>query len=179
MTVFEGGKLPYFLVGDEIFPLQEWLIKPYSKSALTSEIKQVFNYRQSRARRVIQNTFGILVSRWRIFRQLIEASPEKVKKYTLAAIALHNYLREADTASYTPSGFINSKDSSGKIKEGSWRGGFQHEGAHAMNVISKIHNSRIKNSILTIRGDWAKYLVTEEGQVPWKLDHLRRSEKIG
>ena len=46
---FEGGKLPYFLVGDEIFPLQEWLIKPYSKSALTSEIKQIFNYRQSRA----------------------------------------------------------------------------------------------------------------------------------
>ena len=46
---FEGGKLPYSLVGDEIFPLQEWLIKPYSKSALTSEIKQIFNYRQSRA----------------------------------------------------------------------------------------------------------------------------------
>ena len=46
---FESGKLPYFFVGDEIFPLQEWLIKPYSKSALTSEIKQIFNYRQSRA----------------------------------------------------------------------------------------------------------------------------------
>ena len=88
-------------------------------------------------------------------------------------------MREADIASYTPSGFINSKDSSGKIKEGSWREGFQHEGAHAMNVIPKIHNSRIKNSILTMRGDWAKYLVTEEGQVSWKLDYLRRSEKIG
>ena len=42
---FEGGKFPYFLVGDEIFPLQEWVIKTYSKSALTSEIKQIFNYR--------------------------------------------------------------------------------------------------------------------------------------
>ena len=63
---FEGGKLPYFLVGDEIFPLQEWVIKTYSKSALTSEIKQIFNYRQSHARRVIENAFGILVSRWRI-----------------------------------------------------------------------------------------------------------------
>ena len=63
---FEGGKFPYFLVGDEIFPLQEWVIKTYSKSALTSEIKQIFNYRQSHARRVIENAFGILVSRWRI-----------------------------------------------------------------------------------------------------------------
>ena len=36
---FEGGKLNYFLGGDEIYLLQEWLIKPYSKSALTSEMK--------------------------------------------------------------------------------------------------------------------------------------------
>ena len=58
---FEGGKLPYFLVGDEIFPLQEWLLKPYSKSASASEIKQIFNYRQSHTRRVIENAFCILV----------------------------------------------------------------------------------------------------------------------
>ena len=147
---FQGGKLPYFSVGDEIFLLQEWLIKSYSKSALTSEIKQIFNYRQSRVRRVIENTFDILVSRWRIFRQPIEASPEKFEKYTLAASALHNYLRQIDTTSYTPSGFIDLKDLYGKIKEGSWRGIFQHEGAHAMNVIPKIHNSRTKNSILTM-----------------------------
>ena len=56
---FEGGKVLYFLVGDEIFALQEWLIKPYSKSASTSETKQIFNYRQSHARRVIENAFGI------------------------------------------------------------------------------------------------------------------------
>ena len=97
---FEGGKLPYSLVGDEIFPLQEWLIKPYSKSALTCEIKRIFNYRQSRARSVIENAFGILVSRGRIFRQPIEASPEKVEKFTLGAIALHNYLRQTDSFLY-------------------------------------------------------------------------------
>ena len=67
---------------------------------------------------MIENTFGILVSRWRIFIQEIEASPEKVEKFTLAAIALHNYLRRTDTASYTPSGFIDSEDSSGKSKKG-------------------------------------------------------------
>ena len=103
-------------------PLQEWLIKPYSKSALISEMMQIFNYCQSRARRVIENSFGILVLRWRISRQLIEASPEKVEKYTLAAIALHNYLCQTDTSSYTASGFIHSEDSSGKVKQRSWRG---------------------------------------------------------
>ena len=115
---FEGGKLPYFLVGDEIFPLKEWLIKPYSKSVLTSEIKQIFNYRQSGARRAIENAFGILVSTWCIFRQPIEASPEKVEKYTLAAIAQHNYLRQTDTASYTPSGSLIRKIRLAKSKKG-------------------------------------------------------------
>ena len=115
---FEGGKLAFFLVGDELFPLQEWLIKPYSKSALTSEMKQIFNYHQSRARCVIENVFGILVSRWCIFRQPIEASPEKVEKYTLAAIALHNYLRQPDIVSYTPSGFIDPEVRLAKSRKG-------------------------------------------------------------
>ena len=57
-------------------------------------------------------------------------------------------------------------------------GVFQHEGAHAMNVIPTIHNSRTKNLILTMQDDLAKFLVTEEGQVHWQWDYVRRSGKI-
>ena len=88
-------------------------------------------------------------------------------------------MHQTDTASYTPSGFIDSKDLSGKIKEGSWRGVFQNEGTYAMNVIPKICNSRTKNLVLTIQDNLAKYLVTEEGQVPWQWDYVRRSGKTG
>ena len=73
-------------------------------------------YRQSHARHVIENAFGILVSRWHIFRLPIEASTEKVENYTLAVIALLIYLRHTDTTFYTPSGFIDSEGSSGKIR---------------------------------------------------------------
>ena len=55
-------ELPYFLPGDEIFPLLNWLVRPYSAKALTSEIRKIFNYQLSHARRVIENTFGILVA---------------------------------------------------------------------------------------------------------------------
>ena len=54
--------LPYFLVGDEIFPLKTYLMRPYPGSTLT-EKKFVYNYRHSRACRVIENSFEILVSR--------------------------------------------------------------------------------------------------------------------
>ena len=40
--------LPYFLVGDEIFPLTTWLMRPYPGNL--TEPQRVFNYRLSRAR---------------------------------------------------------------------------------------------------------------------------------
>lgn len=55
----EGG----FIVGDPAFPL-----KPYQHSPLTYEQK-IFNCRLSRARRIVENVFGIFVSRFRIFER--------------------------------------------------------------------------------------------------------------
>ena len=156
---YNNENLPYFLVGDEIFPLQEWLMRPFSRAALTSEVREIFHYRHSRARRVIENAFGILVSGWRIFRQPIEASPQKVKKYTLAAIALHNYLCQTDTAFYNPTGFLASLDSTGNIKEGSWRINAENEGeSTGINNILRIHNSRSKQSAIEMRDKLYEYI---------------------
>ena len=58
---------PYFLVRYEIFPLQEWLMRPYAGTLLINEARKIFSYRLSRVRRVIENAFGILVARWRVF----------------------------------------------------------------------------------------------------------------
>ena len=39
--------VPFFLVGDEIFPLKEWLMRPFAGKQLTDEMRKVFNYRLS------------------------------------------------------------------------------------------------------------------------------------
>ncbi|CAH1971623.1 unnamed protein product [Acanthoscelides obtectus] len=62
--------LPYTFVGDQAFPLTENLMKPYPDKNLTREQK-MFNYRLSRARRVSENAFGIMASRFRIFHTII------------------------------------------------------------------------------------------------------------
>ena len=63
---------PYYLVRDEIFPLETWLMRPYPGQL--SEEERILHYRLSHAKRVIENTFRILAARWRIYHSLIIAS---------------------------------------------------------------------------------------------------------
>ena len=71
----------------------------------------IFNYRLSRSRRIIENTFGIFAARFRIFCWPILSCLEKVENITKACVALHNYLmankKFGEINSYCPNGFID------------------------------------------------------------------------
>ena len=84
--------LPYVVVADDAFPLKTYMMKPYAFKNLCTE-KRVFNYYLSRARRVVENAFGILANRFRIFLTPIAVVPEAVVKLVLASCVLHNFLR--------------------------------------------------------------------------------------
>ncbi|XP_065069760.1 uncharacterized protein LOC135694808 [Rhopilema esculentum] len=55
-------KVPYVVVADEAFALQNFLMKPYPQCGLTDD-KRIYNYRHSRARRFYGNLFGIIANR--------------------------------------------------------------------------------------------------------------------
>ena len=111
--------LPYYLVAGEIFPLKSWLMKPFP-GKLTEELS-VYNYRHSKPRRVIENSFGILRARWQIFVQPKTANVKNVENYVWTATCLHNYLRLTENVIYTPAGFVDSRTNLGVISDGDWR----------------------------------------------------------
>jgi len=89
-------------------------MKPYPGKQL-DETQRIFNYRLSRARRTIENAFGILSAKWRIFRKPLRANVDLAEKIVKATVCLHNYLRLTENANYIPSGFVDCEDGNGNI----------------------------------------------------------------
>ena len=120
------SRIPYFFVGDQVFPLSTNMLRPYPSSYLQLN-QRIFNYRLSRTRRVIENAFGILSTKFRVFRRPIIAKPSKVTKVVQAACVLHNYLKITEallppsSKYYCPSGYIDQEDRQGNVIPGNWR----------------------------------------------------------
>jgi hypothetical protein len=92
----EGGRdMPLVFVADEAFAASTRVLRPFPRgrgSVALSHRKKVFNYRLSRARRVVENAFGILAGRFRFLSRPVHMLPEKVDILVKAAVALHNLL---------------------------------------------------------------------------------------
>ena len=98
--------VPHLFVGDGAFPLSFNLLKPFQGSNLTAR-QRIFNYRLSRCRRIIENCFGILVSRFKVLSKPLNHPPNNAKLIVLCCCILHNFLIEINGESYLN---INEED---------------------------------------------------------------------
>lgn len=109
---------PYFLVGDDAFPLRSWMMKPFSHRGLTKD-ERIFNYRLSRARRVVENSFGILAHRWRCMLGTMQQDPERARVIVMAAMCLHNLMRLRYPG--LQNNDLDQEDDAGNHIPGAWR----------------------------------------------------------
>lgn len=82
------------------------------------------DYRLSRARRCSENAFGIMASRFQIFRSPMRYDPDDARDIVIAICCLHNMLRTdaVGRAMYTPPLYADTEDELiGNISPGDWR----------------------------------------------------------
>lgn len=81
----------YVFVGN--IPFWSAFIKTLSKKELIENWK-IFNYRLSRVRLIIKNTFGIFCACWQILNKLIKFSLINLEEVIKTLVCLHNYDHE-------------------------------------------------------------------------------------
>lgn len=132
--------IPCVLIGDEAFGLSSSLMRPfpYRQSRDDSRLSN-YNYRLCKARRVVENAFGILAQKWRIF-----LDPWRQKHLRLlivkASCVLHNFLRSNSRNVYYDDNLLPPFD-------------------ETVNVFAnmEINNPRSTNYAFTIREHFVNY----------------------
>ncbi|XP_018400729.1 PREDICTED: uncharacterized protein LOC108778129 [Cyphomyrmex costatus] len=155
-----GQDLPFVLVGDEAFPLTRYMMMPYSRSGKLNRRKNIFNYRLSRARRIVGNVFGILCARMRIFRKPIIASISTAIRIIKAATCLHNFIiSEELEQSHAERRYMTLNAFERELR------------VTGMEDAGTFDRNRPTKSSSQIRDDFAKFFETT-GAVPWQWEKI-------
>lgn len=155
--------IPYFLVGDDAFAMTPSLLKPYAAQGISAR-NRIYNYRLSRSRMVVENAFGILTTRFRIFRKEITMHPAGTEKVVLACSVLHNFLRRKCGVTYMPQRSIDSEGDNHLIERGLWRN------EPPLPSIEPTRNKNYSKYAGSIRNRLADYFLQKEGEVTWQYE---------
>ncbi|KAK2725777.1 hypothetical protein QYM36_000310 [Artemia franciscana] len=164
-----GTILPHVFVADEAFPLKMNIMRPFPGGlSVADRQKRVYNYRLSRARLVVENAFGILAARWRIFNSPINCKLETVDSIVKACCCLHNFVM-SENSQYCPINFVDAQSGNREIIPGAWRTMVsdnwlqrqQRQGANNFAVTP-----------MTIRTKFLEYFNSGQGALPWQEEYL-------
>lgn len=128
-----------------------------------------FNYRLSRAHRIVENAFGTLAHRFQIYLKPIQLQPSKVEEIVKATCALHNWLRITSESTYISSGSYDEELAGNTtVRMGSWNSQIQPIGL--VNAPPFKFGQNYPRSAIEKREILCKYF-NEEGAVPWCCVH--------
>ncbi|XP_068224325.1 putative nuclease HARBI1 [Palaemon carinicauda] len=164
--------LPFVFLVDDAFPLQRHIMKPYPYQKQTTS-ERIFSYRLSRERRTVENGFGMLANRFRVFLAPITLPPEKVDIMVLACTALHNFLRKDEINQYSqPEGCLETEClSDGIVAPGEWR----QTSADLLGLQVVGRNASIEGKV--VREKYMEYF-QGEGAVSWQNKFLNDSGNV-
>jgi hypothetical protein len=158
------GTFPYVLVTDEALALAPNFMRPYSQNALNNR-KRALHYRLSRTRRVVEKTFGILVSTFEILRKEINLQPRNVNTIALESCYLHNYIIKHNREQYTRDMLDIEDLATGDILRGPQRSNIDFLELQRGRYLNSTANAK------QVRNKCRDYF-NNEGKIPWQDDLL-------
>lgn len=161
-------RVPHVFLGDQAFALQRHLMRPYVHHSAT-RTEESFNYRLSRARRVSENAFGILTTRWRVLESKLNLDAVSATDVVKACIALHNYLTSTDSIDhqqprYIPENYVDYESENGDLVMGEWRNDLDHN--YCLFPLDQ--QQETNRSHYRIRESFKNYFTSAIRAVPWQ-----------
>ena len=152
---------PHVFVGDSSVSSFAHILEPFPEEGRTAE-ENIFCYRLSRAKRVAENAFGALTSKFRVLQSLVYLAPDKVEKVILASVVLHNMLMRNHSNIHVPSGFLDEEDvENGELLPGMWRLDNRMTDIPPNNDVCHLEDT------LKVRQIFTDFF-NKEGSVPWQ-----------
>lgn len=162
--------MPYFFIADGAFPFTNRIMKPYCpRSRLTTIEERTFNYRLSRARRCIENSFGILSTKWLCLSRTIFCGPDRAQQIVGAFTILHNYLLINNKNYYCPTKYADSYNQNGELIEGEWR---QNTGRILHPISHNFVRGRVSTDPYRIRNHLSEYVNSPIGSLSWQQNSI-------
>jgi hypothetical protein len=159
-------------VVDGAFPLQTYILKPYSHHRNLSFKEKIFNCRPSRARRIVENAFGILASRFRVFERPLSVKLETVDSTVRAITEIHNWLRKTFGSTYVARGITDMEDhENGTVIPGNWRE-VTTNGLGLMDITGGIGSNNYSKAAEEVGAQYAEYFVGDAA-VSWQEAMIR------
>jgi hypothetical protein len=87
-----------YIVADNAYVPTEHLLTPFSGADRKDEGNDIFNFYLSQLRIRIEMAFGLLTTKWRVFRRPMDIRIENVSKVVEACARLHNFIITNDTS---------------------------------------------------------------------------------
>lgn len=157
---------PFFIIADDAFAMKTYLMKPFSRRGLTHD-ETVFNYRLSRARRVVENAFGILSNRFRCLLTTLQLKMDNAIPLVRTCVILHNFLRMRNPAA--DANVMDQEDVHHNLLPGAWR-----DQANMADMHQPQYGNRDTVAAKRQRIYLKHYFVSAAGSVPWQEARLRQ-----
>ena len=149
------GPQPFVFVADEAYPLRRDLMQPFPGTHLYGS-RRAFNFRLSHARLIVENTFGILTSQWRMYRGVIGVSPSNVDACVKVTCILHNFIRKTTRPTTRP-----------QPRPGQSAGPSANREAAGLQRIHRAGSNNATREALLVREAYVSYF-SNEGAVGWQ-----------